>query len=197
MNMPFSETLRRLRKKKGLSQQQLAEAIYVDRSTVAKWENGTRVPDVVMLSQLSKCLGVDVRPLMDVAAQGGEPPNVIMVDDEKIILTGGLPILRAALPNAKVTGFSRPSSALAFAKANRVSLAFLDIEMGQVSGLDLCVRLLKINPRTNVFFLTAYGEYALDAWATGACGFLLKPLSTKAVVEQLARLRYPFFGGDE
>ncbi|MBR1821087.1 MAG: response regulator [Clostridia bacterium] len=194
MNIPFSEALRRLRIEKGLSQQQLAESIYVDRSTVAKWENGTRVPDAVMLSQLSARLGVDVRVLMDASAASGERPNVIMVDDEKIILTGGLPLLRKAMPEAEVTGFTRPSDALTFARARQVSLAFLDIEMGKVSGLELCRQLLEINPRTNVFYLTAYSEYALDAWSTGACGFMLKPLSPEALAKQLKRLRYPMRG---
>ena len=191
MRIPFSEALRRLRLEKGLSQQQLAESIYVDRSTVAKWENGTRVPDVVMMARLSECLGVDIRMLLDYRAAGDERPHVIMVDDEKIILAGGLPILRAALPEAEVTGFTRPSDALAFARANRVALAFLDIEMGKVGGLELCRELLEIHPQTNVIFLTAYGEYALDAWATGACGFMLKPLSAQAVAAQMRLLRYP------
>ena len=54
--------------------------------------------------------------------------------------------------------------------------------------------LLQISPRTNVFYLTAYSEYALDAWSTGACGFMVKPLTVEAVREQLKRLRHPVGG---
>ena len=68
--------------------------------------------------------------------------------------------------------------------------------MGKVNGLDLCRDLLTINPRMNVIFLTAYMEYSFDAWDTGACGFLLKPVSETAVKKQLTKLRYPLKGGE-
>jgi YesN/AraC family two-component response regulator len=60
--------------------------------------------------------------------------------------------------------------------------------MGRLSGLDLCRELLGINPRTNVIFLTGYRDYALDAWDTGAKGFLLKPLTAESVRAQLSRM---------
>ena len=46
----------------------------------------------------------------------------------------------------------------------------------------------------NVVFLTAYREYALDAWDTGACGFLVKPLTVEAVRQRLSTLRFPMGG---
>lgn len=191
MSMQFAEILKKLRTEKGLSQKDLAERVYVTRSTVAKWESGSRLPDVVMLSRLSACLNVDVSTLLSTAMESDEPPNVIMVDDRKIILTGALPVLEAVMPNAEITGFTRPSEAVEYAKANRVALAFLDIEMGKTSGLDLCQTLLEINPRTNVVYLTAYSEYAVDAWGTGASGFMLKPITPEGVQAQLKKLRYP------
>ena len=99
------------------------------------------------------------------------------------------------MPNATITGFTKPMDAIEYAKANRVSLAFLDIEMGNVSGLDVCGELLQINPRTNVVFLTAYPSYAIDAWETGASGFMLKPITADGVRAQLKKLRYPFSSG--
>ena len=195
MNMLFAETLKKHRIERGLSQRELADLLRVTRSTVARWENGSRMPDAMMISQLSQCLGIDVNTLLGGAAEQEDIPNVIMVDDRKIILTGGLPVLKEVLPNAVVTGFLRPSEAVAFAEATRVSLAFLDIELGKTSGLDLCRRLLAINPRTNVVFLTAYSDYSLDAWSTGASGFMLKPITADGVRAQLKKLRYPFLPG--
>ena len=130
MSMLFAETLRRLRTERRLSQRELAERLYVTRPTVARWENGSRLPDAAMLTRLSNCLGVDVNTLLNAAEASDESPNVIMVDDRKIILTGGLPVLEQTLPNATVTGFTRPSEAIDYARANPVALAFLDIEMG-------------------------------------------------------------------
>ena len=192
MNMAFAEILKKLRTEKGLSQREMAEQIYVTRPTVARWENGSRLPDAVMISRLSKCLDVDVNTLLSAAVESDESPNVIMVDDRKIILTGGLPVLEAVMPNATITGFTRPSEAIEYARTNRIALAFLDIEMGKVSGFDLCRTLLEIYPRTNVVYLTAYSDYAFDAWNTGASGFMLKPITQESVLNQLKQLRYPF-----
>ena len=127
MGMLFAETLKKLRTEKGLSQRELAGLVFVTRSTVARWESGNRLPDAAMISRLSQCLDVDVNTLLSVAAQSDETPNVIMVDDRKIILAGGLSVLEQAKPNATVIGFTRPSEALEYARANRVALAFLDI----------------------------------------------------------------------
>ena len=191
MNAKFSETLRKLREEKGLSQKQLGKQMFVNHSTIARWENGTRLPDAAMISRLAKCLGVDTNTLFRLAAESEESPNVIMVEDSKVILTEGLTILGDVMPNATITGFIWPLEAIEYAKSNRIALAVLDIELGTASGLDLCRTLLEINPRTNVVFLTAYPDYSLDAWNTDACGFMVKPLTPESVREQLKKLRYP------
>jgi len=192
MQLIFAETLRRLRIERALSQQDLAERMNVARSTVARWETGSRLPDVAMLSRLAGCLGVELDTLLRAAEASGEAPNVIMVDDRKIVLSGGLPILEEVMPKATVVGFTRPSEAVEYARMNRVALAFLDIELGKTSGFDLCRTLLEIDPRTNVVFLTAYVDYSFDAWSTGASGFMLKPITAEGVRAQLRKLRYPF-----
>ena len=192
MSLLFAETIKKLRTEKGLSQRDLAERMYVTRSTVARWENGSRLPDAAMLSRLSGCLDVDAGTLLSAAMESDESPNVIMVDDRKIILTGGLPVLEEVMPDAAITGFTRPSEAIEYARAHRVALAFLDIEMGKMNGFELCHTLLEINPRTNVVYLTAYSDYAIDAWSTGASGFILKPITADDVRFQLENLRYPF-----
>lgn len=198
MNMLFADTLKKLRAERGFSQRELAERMYVTRTAITKWESGNRLPDAVMIKRLSEVLGVDVGALLSAVAESDECPNVIMLDDNAVILNGGLQIIEQVLPNASVTGFTKPSEAIDFAKANRVALAFLDIEMGTVSGLDVCNELLEINPHTNVVYLTAYSNYSLGAWETGACGFMLKPITAEAVRIRLGKLRFPFLlGGEE
>ena len=194
MNMLFAETLKKLRTEKGLTQRELAQRLYVTRTSVNRWENGSRLPDAAMIVKLSETLGVDINLLFSAAAESKDTPNIIMLDDNKIILNGGLPILEEVMPNADVTGFTKPADALEYAKSNRVALAFLDIEMGNISGLDVCRELLRINPRTNV---TAYPSYAFDAWETGASGFMLKPITADGVYKQLQNLRYPFVSGGD
>ena len=194
MAVSFGEALRQLRMERNLSQQKLADLLFVDRSTVVRWENGSRTPDAAQITNIVERLGVEVGALLGADRVEAETPNVILVDDERIILSGEVPVVRRVLPGAEVTGFSRPNDAIAYAEKNRVSLAFLDIEMGKISGLDVCRRLLEINPRTNVIFLTSFMEYSYDAWDTGACGFILKPVTAEAVRAQISRLRYPVRG---
>ena len=195
MSTGFAETLRKLRTEQGLSQQKLADQVYVTRSTVARWETGSRLPDALMISRLAKCLGTDISTMLQLADESDESPNVIMVDDSRVILTDGLAVLEEVMPNAAITGFIWPQEAVDFAKMNRVSLAILDIELGTASGLDLWRTLLDINPRTNIVFLTAYPDYSLDAWKTEASGFMLKPMTPESIKEQLKKLRYPFVTG--
>lgn len=196
MNGLFAENLRKLREERGLSQKQLGIQMFVNHSTIARWENGTRLPDAAMILRLARCLGVDVNTLLMMVAQSDETPNVIMVDDSSVILSDGVSVLEEVMPDATIMGFIWPQEAIEYARIKRVELAVLDIEMGNSSGLELCRKLQEINPTTNVVFLTAYADYSLDAWKTEASGFILKPLTPDGIKEQLKKLRYPFLWGD-
>ena len=191
MSKIFGETLRRLRAEKGFTQQQLADHLYMDRTSVASWETGRRMPDVATVALLSKALGVDVATLVDTEEKSRDALNVLLVDDMPIILEGGIQTLRKAIPNANVIGFSDPADVLNYVKENRVALIFLDIELGTLNGIDLCRELLRIRPLTNVIYLTSYPEYSLKAWETGASGFIVKPLKVEKVRQELCRLRHP------
>ena len=199
MSNLFADSLKNLRIKKGLTQIQLANLMFVNKATISKWESGSRLPDATMITRLAEVLEVDVGTLLSTAVESDESLNIIMVDDNKSILSYNLLILEEVAPNAIIAGFNRPQEAIKYAKENRIDLAFLDIEMGMVSGFDLCRDLLEINPCTKVVYLTAYPEYSLDAWDTDACGFMVKPLIPENVRRQLKKLRYtlPAGGADE
>ena len=195
MNTVFAETLKKLREEKGISQKELGKRMYVNHSTIARWENGSRLPNAAMLVRLARSLGVDANTLFQLAGRSEDVPNVLVVDDSRVILTENMAVLEEAMPDAAITGFVWPGEALEYAKMNRIALAFLDIELGSANGLDLCRTLLEINPRTNIVFVTAYVDYSFDAWKTMASGFILKPLTLESVKEQLNKLRYPFATG--
>ena len=196
MSILFAETLKKIRTEKGLSQLELAKRMYVARATVTRWESGVRLPDAAMIARLAGVLEVDVGMLLSAAAKSDYVPDIIMVDDNDVVLADSLAVLEDVLPSAAITGFSWPQEAIEHAKANPVDLAILDIELGSASGLELCRALLAINPLTKVVYLTAYPEYSLEAWGTGACGFLVKPLTPESVRRQLSVLRFPFREGD-
>ena len=191
MNSEFSKILKKKRYEMGISQETLAKKLFVTKAAVSNWEKGNRIPDTDMVIKIAKCLDIDISVLM---SDGNETPNVIIVDDDMIVLKGSIPIIKSVIPNASVIGFTHPSKAIEYAKNNKVALAFLDIELGNTSGLELCSTLLEINPRTNVVFVTAYSNYSLDAWGTRAVGFILKPITAESVSEMVKRLRYPLKG---
>ena len=195
MNTLFAETLKKLRKAKGFSQVQLGNKMFVNSSTVTRWENGSRLPDAAMIARLAKILEVDVGVLLTTAAESDETPNIIIVDDNKAVISDSLFVLESVMPNATITGFNGPRKAIEYARVNRIDLALLDIELGTASGLDLCQTLLEINPCTRVIYLTAYPDYSLEAWDTGACGFMVKPLTPEAVRKQFDKLHYPYSMG--
>lgn len=62
--MEFHEKLQELRKQKGLTQDQLAEKLYVSRTAVSKWESGRGYPNIESLKAISKCFGVTVDELL-------------------------------------------------------------------------------------------------------------------------------------
>ncbi len=194
MVLLFGETLRHLRTEKGLSQQQLADRLHVERASVTNWEAGRRIPSIDMLFQIAEALEVDAATLLAAAGERSEVPNVLLLDDEPIILDGSIPVLRELMPKANVIGFTKSLEALTFFRENPVALVFLDIELARSSGLELCRQMLALRPHTNVIFLTAYPEYSIDAWNVGASGFLLKPLDADEVRRELSRLRYPVMG---
>lgn len=195
MSTLLADTLRKLRTEKGLTQTQLANLMYVNKATISKWESGTRVPDVPMITRLAGILAVDVGTLLAGSVRTDEFPNLVIVDDNRAVLSYNLLILKETVPDAVITGFNWPQQAIEYARTNRIDLAFLDIEMGTASGLDLCSTLIEINPCTKVIYLTAYPEYSLNAWDTDASGFLVKPLTPESIRRQLKKLHIPFSAG--
>lgn len=98
----FGKHLAKLRERSGLSASQLAEMMFVSRATVSRWESGTRTPDLGMLSRMASCLNVPYSELLGAVTPQDEPPTVMLVDDEKIILRGTLAVVTKALPEAAV-----------------------------------------------------------------------------------------------
>lgn len=117
--------------------------------------------------------------------------NIIVVDDEKLALELLTDTVREAVPEAYVRGFTSPENALSFAEQGGCDIAFLDIKMRGMSGLELAKRLKDIRGDVNIIFVTGYSEYVLDAFRLYASDYLLKPADADDVRNSLANLRHP------
>lgn len=79
MNGIFGQTLRKLRKDRGMTQEQLAQRLHVTRQTVSYWENGRTQPDYGMLARIAAELGVPVAALLQDQTDG-EQASPVMED---------------------------------------------------------------------------------------------------------------------
>lgn len=117
--------------------------------------------------------------------------NIIAADDENAALHVLCSAIREAVPDAVVFGFHSPTQALQFARQTRCDIAFLDIKMFEMNGIELAKRLKKVNPRINIIFVTGYSEYTGEAISMRASGYLQKPVMAEDVLEEINNLRYP------
>lgn len=117
--------------------------------------------------------------------------NILTVDDEPNALHLLTQNVAEVVEGANVVSFPNPHDALRWAEQNSCDVAFLDIELGDMNGIELGKRLKELNPKTNLIFVTGYLEYAVSAYALHASGYLAKPASRDAIRIELENLRYP------
>jgi DNA-binding LytR/AlgR family response regulator len=114
-------------------------------------------------------------------------PTAILVDDEPGLVT----MLRAALaarwPELQVVGEAGDGdAALAMFEALHPDVVFLDVQMPGRSGVEVARALAG---RCHVVFVTAFEEYALEAFEHAAVDYLLKPVEEERLATTVARLR--------
>jgi two-component SAPR family response regulator len=89
-----------------------------------------------------------------------------------------------------VGSYTDPREALAAADQTKPDFAFLDIEMPEMTGIELAERLASVNPVFEVIFVTAYNHYAAQAFEVSALDYLLKPIRPERIdraIEKLSR----------
>ena len=109
----------------------------------------------------------------------------IAVDDEQLALDYLVQQIRLIDPSYEVAGFTDPFEAMSFVKDHPVEIAFLDIEMYGLNGIELAKRFKDQNPRLSIVFVTGFSQYAVDAFSVHACGYLLKPPTREAIAAEI------------
>lgn len=85
--------------------------------------------------------------------------------------------------------FGDSEDLLAHLEQNQIDMAFLDIEMPGRSGIDLAEEIGRDYPDTSVVFVTAFSQYAVEAFEQNAVDYLLKPVSRERLSKTLDRIR--------
>lgn len=106
--------------------------------------------------------------------------NIIYVDDEYYTLQQFVSVFHELLPDQAVTTFNNGYKALEYIAEHRVDIAFLDISMVP-NGIELAKMLRFRQEDIKIVFLTAFNNYAAEAFAANAVGYLLKPVDKAAL----------------
>ena len=117
--------------------------------------------------------------------------KILAVDDEIIALEGLVKSIKEADSTAEVFSFRFADEAIKFMETNTCDVAFLDIEMYGINGVNLANILLKMNPNINIIFSTGYGNYRDVAFDIHASGYIVKPITPEKVKKELLNLRRP------
>lgn len=116
--------------------------------------------------------------------------KILIVDDEELARARLLRMLNT-LGFSDVTLAKSADEAIEAIKSSKFDLAFLDINMPKISGLELGYELRYIDENVAIIFQTAYEEHALKAFDIGAVGYLVKPYSIEQLKQVIERLKTP------
>ena len=114
--------------------------------------------------------------------------RVFIVDDHPMVLAG-LHSLLGGLENIEVAGTaSNAFNAIPFLKGNKVDVVLLDINLPDISGIDLCKRINKEFPQVKIIGMSTFSErsYISRMIANGAAGYLIKSASAEEIAEAIA-----------
>ena len=114
----------------------------------------------------------------------------VVAEDETLLRDELVKLLVDTWPGLEIVAVCEDGgSALDAIESHRPDIAFLDIRMPGLSGLEVASNMLAAGFSTEVVFVTAYDQYALDAFDRGAIDYLLKPVSRERLAATVARVR--------
>jgi len=114
--------------------------------------------------------------------------KAMVVDDERL-LAEYVSDLLARFDFEIVGFFSNPCIALEKIKSLGPEVLFLDIEMPELNGLELAEKAYQCGYEGEIVFITAYNQYAIEAFTVNALDYLLKPVLEKDLERTVLRLR--------
>ena len=114
----------------------------------------------------------------------------VVAEDEPLLREALLAALEAAWPGLEIVAECEDGgSALEAIATHQPEVAFLDIRMPGLTGIEVAAAAVEASPRTQVVFVTAYDQYAIDAFDAGAVDYLLKPIAADRLAQTVQRVR--------
>jgi len=114
----------------------------------------------------------------------------VVAEDEALLRQALVDQLGSAWPQLRIVAECEDgASALEALAELKPDVAFLDIRMPGLSGLEVAAAAAQVSPRTQIVFVTAYDQYAIDAFERGAIDYLLKPIAPERLAATVQRLQ--------
>ncbi|MBY0235789.1 MAG: LytTR family DNA-binding domain-containing protein [Burkholderiaceae bacterium] len=115
------------------------------------------------------------------------PPTALIADDEPLLRDSLARALKAAWPELDVLGQARNGrEALELFEELQPDIVFLDVHMPGLNGIEAARQLAR---RAQIVFVTAFDQYAVQAFEQGALDYLVKPLEDKRLADTVQRLQ--------
>ena len=114
--------------------------------------------------------------------------RAVVIDDEQPSLNKMEKLLKCSGLVELQGKFTEPVEALEFLKSHKADAVFLDVEMPDMDGIELSSHILELQENVAVIFVTAYNQYAVEAFRLNALDYLLKPVSADRLKETLNRV---------
>ncbi len=116
--------------------------------------------------------------------------TAIVAEDEALLRDALVARLAEAWPGLElIAACDDGATALEALAEHQPDVAFLDIRMPGLTGLEVATAAAEASPRTQVVFVTAYDQYAIDAFEQGAIDYLLKPVAPDRLAATVQRLQ--------
>jgi two-component system LytT family response regulator len=114
--------------------------------------------------------------------------RAIIVDDEELSVNRLKRILFESGEIEICHTFLNPLEAYEFVKANPIHIAFLDISMPEIDGMRLSSLLFDLDASIDIVFVTAYDNYAIQAFDMSALDYLMKPVTSQRMSKTLDKI---------
>lgn len=116
--------------------------------------------------------------------------RAVIAEDEPLLRDALSRLLGEAWPELQVIAECESGAdALDAIAAQQPDVAFLDIRMPGLTGLEVAAAAAEVSPGTQIVFTTAYDQYAIDAFERGAIDYLLKPIAVERLAATVERLK--------
>src|SRR6476620_8621004 len=159
-----------------------------------RWRSSpTSPPALPQRSRSRRCSPTSRRPTRHGRPVMAESPRTcVIAEDEALLRQALLDQLAQAWPQLQILAACEDGASAVEALAeHQPDVAFLDIRMPGLTGLDVAAASAQASPRTQIVFVTAYDQYAIDAFERGAIDYLLKPIAAERLAAIFLHLQQP------